>query len=236
VRPVELSPRLLAIAHQVPMGARFADIGTDHARLPVWLLEHGRIPSAIAADLKEGPLSRARQTAARHDLTERISFRLGDGLTPLGPEEADAIAIAGMGGETIASILGNAPWASGGTCLFYLQPMTSVPDLRRWLWRNGFVIEREELVREDKLYVVLTARGGEMAPLTPAEEWCGKQDRDMTSPYRGEYLSMMLSRAERALEGLGCSARLKDQERAKRWRGLVSELKQMKEEWIAWQR
>ena len=157
-------------------------------------------------------------------------------MTPLGPEEADAVAIAGMGGETIASILGNAPWASEGTCLFYLQPMTSAPDLRRWLWRNGFVIEREELVREDKLYVVLTVRGGEMAPLTPAEEWCGKQARDMTSPYRGEYLSMMLSRAERALEGLGCSARLKDQERAKRWRGLVSELKQMKEEGIAWQR
>lgn len=118
MRPVELSPRLLAIAHQVPLGARFADIGTDHARLPVWLLEHGRIPSAIAADLKEGPLSRARQTAARHNLTERISFRLGDGLTPLGPEEADAVAIAGMGGETIASILGSSVGHLRGPCPF----------------------------------------------------------------------------------------------------------------------
>ena len=60
MRPVELSPRLLAIAYQVPMGARFADIGTDHARLPVWLLEHGRIPSAIAADLKDRFRVRAR--------------------------------------------------------------------------------------------------------------------------------------------------------------------------------
>ena len=83
MRPIELTPRLLALAQQVPGGARFADVGTDHARLPVWLLEHGIIENAIASDLREGPLEQARETARRHMLTERLSFRLGDGLAPI---------------------------------------------------------------------------------------------------------------------------------------------------------
>ena len=98
MRPIALSPRLLALARQVPQGVRFADVGTDHARLPVWLLEHGVIDHAIATDLREGPLERARETARRHELTDRISFRLGDGLAPLERGEADLCAIAGMGG------------------------------------------------------------------------------------------------------------------------------------------
>ena len=98
MRPIELTPRLLALARQVPEGARFADVGTDHARLPVWLLERGIIQNAIASDLREGPLEQARETARRHALTERLSFRLGDGLTPIRGEEADVCAIAGMGG------------------------------------------------------------------------------------------------------------------------------------------
>ena len=66
MRPIELTPRLLALARQVPEGARFADVGTDHARLPVWLLERGIIQNAIASDLREGPLEQARETARRH--------------------------------------------------------------------------------------------------------------------------------------------------------------------------
>lgn len=96
---MELSPRLRAVAELVPRGAHFADIGTDHAYLPVWLILHGVIESAIAADLRRGPLERARETAKKYSVSEKMDFRLCDGLTGLREGEADTIAIAGMGGR-----------------------------------------------------------------------------------------------------------------------------------------
>ena len=136
MRPIELTPRLLALAQQVPEGARFADVGTDHARLPVWLLEQGIIQHAIASDLREGPLEQARETARRHALTERLSFRLGDGLAPIRGEEVDVCAIAGMGGETIAAILSACPWAASAGHTFLLPPTprraSAVPWRRGW--------------------------------------------------------------------------------------------------------
>lgn len=195
---MELTPRLQAIADQVPEGARFADVGTDHGYLPVWLLQTGRIERAVAADLREGPLARARETALRFGVEGRVSFRLCDGLSGIGPEEADTVAIAGMGGETIASILEAAPWTREGVLLF-LQPMTGFVELRQWLQGNGYRIISERIAREGKrLYSILTVKGGEMPPLTPAELWAGRQSSD---PLRRDYLALMRGKAEKALTG-----------------------------------
>ena len=195
---MELSARLQAVADQVPQGAIFADIGTDHAYLPVWLLLNGRIEHAIAADLREGPLNRARETAEQYRVTSQISFRLCNGLADISPEEVDTIAIAGMGGETIAAILEAAPWTKDNK-LILLQPMTSFPDLRLWLQQNGFSIEKETISREGKrLYSCLTVKVGRMDPLSPAELWVGRNNDD---PLRGEFLSHMEGKVRRALEG-----------------------------------
>ena len=94
---IALSPRLRMAASLVPPGARLADIGTDHGYLPAALILEGAIPSAIASDLRPGPLARARETAVRYGLEDRLSLRLCDGLSGIGPEEADALVIAGMG-------------------------------------------------------------------------------------------------------------------------------------------
>ena len=237
MRPIALSPRLLALARQVPQGVRFADVGTDHARLPVWLLEQGVIDHAIATDLREGPLEQARETARRHGLSGRISFRRGNGLAPLGPEEADLCAIAGMGGETIAAILVAAPWAAKGRTRFLLQPMTSAQDLRGWLWRNGFHIESEALSREgEALYVSLTVSPGSMRPLSPAEEWAGRQFRGMGAPLRGLYLERLITRVQEAREGLRRSTRPEDLWRLSEQEALAQGLEEMKKEWDAWQR
>ena len=195
---MELTPRLQGIADQVPYGAAFADIGTDHAYLPVWLLLNGRIQTAIAADLREGPLARARETAAQYSVNDRISFRLCDGLSAVSECEADTIAIAGMGGETIAAILEAAPWTRCGKTLL-LQPMTSFPDLRLWLQRNGYLIESEQIIREgNRLYSIWRVSGREMDALTPGELWAGRQSSD---PLRGEYLTMIRGKIERSLRG-----------------------------------
>ena len=195
---MELTPRLQAIAEQVPQGARFADVGTDHGYLPVWLLRSGRIDSGIAADLREGPLNRARETAQRFGVADQISFRLCDGLSAIRPEEADTVAIAGMGGETIISILDAAPWTKEGTLLL-LQPMTGCAELRLWLQEHGYQITGELIAREgEKLYSILTVKGGEMSPLSPAELWAGRQN---SGPQRLEYLNLVRKKAERALRG-----------------------------------
>lgn len=195
---MELTARLQTVADQVPQGAAFADIGTDHAYLPVWLLLHGRISHAIAADLREGPLNSARETVKQYGVLGQVSFRLCNGLADIAPEEVDTIAIAGMGGETIASILEAAPWTREGKLLL-LQPMTSFPDLRLWLQKNGYYIERETIAREgQRLYSCLAVRSGQMDALSPAELWVGRQSSD---PLRGEFLAMMRRKIERALHG-----------------------------------
>lgn len=232
-----LTPRLMTLARQVPAGAKFADVGTDHARLPVWLLEQGRIETAIATDLREGPLNRARQTAARHGLEARISFRLGDGLAPVQPEEADVISIAGMGGETISAILQAAVWTREGSKLFLLQPMTSVPDLRGWLMEHSFTIRREDLVREGgTLYHTMSVVPGKMAPLSPGELWAGRQSEGMDSPYRTEYLSALIGRADRAMEGLRRSSKPGDAQRRAEFELVHADLRRLKEDWDTWQR
>lgn len=200
---MELTARLHTIAQQVPQGAVLADVGTDHALLPVWLLLEGRIPSAIASDLREGPLSRARETVEQHGVAERVSLRLCDGLSGIQAGEADVVSIAGMGGETIAAILEQAPWTRENTLLL-LQPMTSFPDLRQWLLGNRYMVEQETICQEgSRMYTILTVRGGQDTPMTPAELWVG---HNRPQPLRREYLSMMKGKVRRALEGQRASA------------------------------
>lgn len=195
---MELTPRLETIARQVPQGAVVADVGTDHALLPVWLLLEGRIPRAIASDLREGPLSRARETVEQHGVTDHVSLRLCDGLAGIQAGEADVVAIAGMGGETIAAILEQAPWTRENTLLL-LQPMTSFPDLRQWLLDHGYLVERETICQEGRrMYTILTVRGGQDTPLSAAELWVG---RNRPQPLRLAYLTMMKHKVNRALEG-----------------------------------
>lgn len=200
MRPFELTPRLAAAAALVPPGAKLADIGTDHAYLPVWLLREGRVERAIAADLHPGPLARAKATAARYSCTDQMDFRLCDGLSGLRAGEADTIVIAGMGGETIADILARAPWVRDGSITLILQPMSCQPQLRRWLWTNGFHIRRERIGREGKrLYTVFLVSFGGASPLTVVEEWTGRQDREQL--LREEYLDSVARKVSRALSG-----------------------------------
>ena len=225
---MELTARLRAVAEQVPRGARFADIGTDHGYLPLWLILNGVVDSAIAADLREGPLERARETAARYGRQARVSLRLCDGLSGIAPEEADVIAIAGMGGETIAAILDAAPWTGERGKTLLLQPMTAQPELRQWLFTHGYTIQSERIAKEGKrFYSILTVTGGKMPPLTPGELWAGKQSRDAL---RGEFLDSVSAKAGKALQGHLEAAR-PDEAEIDRLRAVLTDLRDMKEEW-----
>ena len=119
---MELTARLRVLAELVLQDSRLADVGTDHAYLPVWLQQRGVISRAVVSDLRQGPLDRARSTAEKYGLTGRMDFRLCDGLSAIRPEEADTIAIAGMGGETVAAILAAAPGSGSGTACCCFSP------------------------------------------------------------------------------------------------------------------
>jgi len=229
---VALTPRLRAAADLVPPGARLADVGTDHAYLLAALLLEKKIPFAIAADLRQGPLARAKATVRACGLEGRVAFRLCDGLKGIRPGEVDAVAVAGMGGETIAAILAAAPWTRERDVPLVLQPMSSMPDLRGWLHGNGYRIVTEVLAREgETLYTAWSVRAGEEAAPAPAQLWAG---RNCPDPLRGEWLKLWIARTERALEGLSRARREDAGARRAELEQVHEGLLEMKKEWDAW--
>lgn len=157
-----LTPRLLLIAEAAKGAKRLADIGTDHAYIPVYMVLKQGAESAIAADINKGPLMRAEENIKRFGLEEKIKTRLSDGLKNFGAPEADTVIVAGMGGTLIAKILDDSPKMKKEGIRFVLQPMTAEDELRRYLEKNGYKITDEFMTREgDKLYTVILAEVGE---------------------------------------------------------------------------
>ena len=227
----ELQPRLRLLAELVPTGARLADIGTDHGYLPVSLLLAGRVRSVIASDVGAAPLEHARRTAAEYGLTERIDFRLCDGLRGIAPEDADTILVAGMGGENIAAILEGAPWLGNGRYTLLLQPMSRQEFLRRWLSEHGFPIVSERLVRDkETLYNIFLAAPGACGTLTAAEEFGGVGLAG--DPLWAEYLNAQAHRLRRAAAGLRQSKQADAAERADELEALADALIERKGEWL----
>lgn len=234
MKHIELTPRLRMVADMIPVGARLADVGTDHAYLPSALMLEDKLASAIAADLRQGPLSRAKETVREYGLNGKIGFRLCDGLAGIRSDEVDAVSIAGMGGETIAMILEAAPWTREKNIALVLQPMSSMEELRRWLQENGYIIIEERLAREgDTIYTALRVQAGEMAPLSAAEYCAGKNTAD---PLRGEWLEHWINRTQRAVTGMAQAKNESVAQRQAELKELLSELQEMKKEWGSWQR
>lgn len=150
---IVLSSRLQKIADYVPAGSRVIDVGTDHAYIPIWLLQTGRSDTVTAADVRPGPLSRAASDAERAGVSDRLRLVLTDGLCGVSPESVDCIIIAGMGGETIIHILSAAPWALDKHLI--LQPQSKIGELRAWLGENGCAISDASLVYDTgRIYLV----------------------------------------------------------------------------------
>ncbi len=155
---MKLSDRMQVIADHVTPGERLADIGTDHGQIPVWLFARGICPGVILADISEGSLRKAKETAAAYQFGSGLSFRVGDGLQVLEPAEVDTVIIAGMGGKLIREILGRDPAHTKTFRKFILQPRKGAGPLRKWLLENGYRIICEDVVREGRfLPEIITA-------------------------------------------------------------------------------
>lgn len=149
---LKLTERLSAVALLVRENTSLADIGCDHGFLPVYLVINGKINRAVAADVNEGPLNSCRRLIERYGLEDKIRCVLSDGLRAVGENEAQDIAVCGMGGELIAKILEDCPWVKNGSKHFVFNPMTHPEILRKYLYENGFEIGKDMIVKEGGHY------------------------------------------------------------------------------------
>lgn len=171
---MHIGKRLEVIANMVPQGAFLADIGTDHAYLPVWLLKNNKINKAIAGDIAVGPCQAARNTIAMYNMTDNIEVRQGSGLLILKSNEVDCVTIAGMGGSTIIDILEEAFDVAVTINTLILQPMAGAATLRKWLVKHGWQITDEELVDDaPHFYEIICAKRGTESVYSEAEYTVG---------------------------------------------------------------
>nr|WP_237140835.1 tRNA (adenine(22)-N(1))-methyltransferase TrmK [Pseudomonas fluorescens] len=155
--------RLERVAAHMPAGAHLADIGSDHAYLPVALLRRGVIATAVAGEVALTPLRAAERTVGENGLEQRISVRLANGLAAIEPEDGiTAISLCGMGGETIRDILDSGKARLSGHERLILQPNGGEQPLRQWLMENGYRILCEEVLRENRFYyeIIVAERAG----------------------------------------------------------------------------
>lgn len=158
MRQIALSKRLLSASEFVRQGAYFADIGTDHAYLPVFLLKSGKILSAVCTDINSGPLNSAIKNAREFECAEKMEFILTDGAEGLADKGITDYAICGMGGELIADIIDRSPHLKKEGIRLILQPMSRQGILRRYLYRNGFNTVGESYTFDGgKYYLCLAA-------------------------------------------------------------------------------
>ena len=163
MKSTQLDARLRSAALLVRQGAVFADVGTDHAHLPIFLLKAGVIGRAVLSDINEGPLLSAKENAEANGLSDRVELVLTDGVRGLGGKGITDYAICGMGGELIADIIASGEHLFDTGVRLILQPMTRQAHLRRELCRLGFEILEERYSFADGRYY-----------LTMLVEYCGE--------------------------------------------------------------
>ena len=164
---VKISERLKMAASLVSDGNVLADVGTDHGYVPIYLLQQQRIPRAIAMDINRGPLERADEHIKLYGMTDYIETRLSDGVAAIHPGEADTILIAGMGGGLVIHILTAGEEGCKAAKELVLQPQSELERVRRFLAESGYVLEAEEMVKEEGKYYPMMRVHYE-----PDAKWC----------------------------------------------------------------
>lgn len=199
MKSIKLSNRLGAAAAFIGRSAGVADVGTDHGFLPVWLAQNGLCSRIVATDINKGPLERALTTASDYGVADRIEFMRTDGLVGVDNTGLDTVVIAGMGGETIISILEKAEWVHSTGIRLILQPQTKLALLAGWLRDAGFSLRDAVLAEDDgRLYVILLAGWEEEAEyIEPIRLLAAK--RDVLLPM---YLEREITKTRHAVRGM----------------------------------
>lgn len=201
---IKLRPRLQMVADMVRTNVTLADIGTDHAYLPAYLIQSGKVHKAYACDLREHPLENAKQTLVRYNLEDKVCLQISDGLDAFKTQCAEDIVLAGMGGLLIVDILSRCDWLKSTIINLVLQPMAHVEDVRKYLVNNGFEIIRENAtIDSGKLYVAINAyyTNNTYKDYPESFYYIGKLG-ECKSKYAKEYLMSQKSRLQRRADAI----------------------------------
>lgn len=233
--PPTLSPRLNKISELINDSDVTADIGTDHAYLPVSLVFRGKSKYVIASDIKNGPLKRAESTVKKYDMSDFISLRQGAGLETISlADNVDTIVIAGMGGLVISSILENSPEVLNRADKIILQPMTMVPELRDYLYKGSFKNIKEFLaVEENKIYNIISAEPGKdkYEELAPVELFLGRSLINEQPEYFSAYINRQKNKVQNIIEGLSKSAEPENIKKISYYKNLLSDIEKIITDW-----
>ncbi len=203
-----MSNRLELIASLAKNGVGVADVGTDHAYIPIMMRKSGYKGNIIAGDINECPLEKARQSLENAGLSDSVELVLCDGLSGVDSSKVDTVIVAGMGGDTITGILDRGlydmpEWASRSDYKLILQPVTKPEILRFWLVNNGFIITSEMQTEENgMLYQIICAQPGESPKYKDAELYTGRLEQIQDSKYFDKLLSMHIERFKAAADSL----------------------------------
>ena len=197
-----LSTRLLACAQYVKKGDRVADIGCDHGYLSIHLLTGGIAKSCIASDVNEGPLQSAMRNGRKYGVVNKMEFCLSDGVRDI-PRDFDCMVCAGMGADTMMHILSDAPWLKDPRYRIVLQCQSKRPELRQWLYDEGYRINRETLAKDGKfVYSIMEVVYDPGHGITPAETYITKQLLEDNHPLLPEYYERVKHGIEMTIFGL----------------------------------
>lgn len=198
----------------VTEGSRLADVGTDHGYIPISLCERGVIPSAIAMDIRKGPLLCAQENIRRYGMEDRVQTRLSDGVKKLLPGEADSVVIAGMGGNVMRRILDEGRQILASVKELILQPQSEIGAVRQYLQANGYRIVSECMIFEDgKYYTAMKVEHGFMEPLSDIEWKYGRFLLEEKDQVLAGFLEKESSNLCKVLERLEASGTGKGQKR-----------------------
>ena len=199
---IPLSDRLLACCNFVNRGDRVADVGCDHGYLGIYLLTNGIAKSVIESDVAEGPLQSAMRNAVKYGTKNKMSFHLSDGVRNI-PRDFDTLVCAGMGADTIISILTAAPWLRDGRYRLILQCQSKRPELRQWLYDTGYRINRETLAKDGKfVYTIMEVVYDPGHGITPAETYMTQQLLEDNHPLLPEYYERVKHGVELTVFGM----------------------------------
>ena len=198
-----LSDRLLACAGFIKKGSRVADVGCDHGYLSLYLLEKGIASSVIASDINEGPLQSAMRNARKFGFEKKITFCLSNGVRNI-PRDFDTLVCAGMGADTMMSIIADAyEWLADPRYTLILQCQSKRPELRQWLYDKGFRINRETLAKDGKfVYSIMEVVFDPGHPLSHAESYISPALLEGNHPLLPEYYERVKHGVELTVMGM----------------------------------